>query len=170
MIVVSDTSPLNYLVQIGKVDVLSHLFGKIVIPIAVHEELSHEGAPQQVRDWLSSAPEWLEVREAPPYQEDSRIDRGEAEAIALARSLDAPALIDDRRGREYANERGVLVIGTIGVIDRAARMGLLDYIESLRQLETTNFHISKDHLSSLIQAFQQEQVELELADDHEGDR
>jgi predicted nucleic acid-binding protein len=96
MIVVSDTSPLNYLVQIGQVHVLPQLFGKIVVPIAVYEELSHEGAPAELREWLSNAPEWLEVREAPPHQEDSRIDRGEAEAIALARSLNAPALIDDR--------------------------------------------------------------------------
>jgi predicted nucleic acid-binding protein len=159
MIVVSDTSPLNYLVLIGKVDVLPRLFGKIVVPIAVHEELLHDGAPQRVKDWLANAPEWLEVREAPPHQEESGVDRGEAEAIALARSLNAPALIDDRRGREYANEQGVIVIGTIGVLDRAAKKGMLDYVQSLRDLEATNFHISKDHVNSLIESFQREQAE-----------
>jgi hypothetical protein len=51
------------------------------------------------------------------------------------------------------------------VIDEAARIGLLDYVESLRKLETTNFHISKDHLNSLITSFQQEQAELERAND-----
>lgn len=130
MIVVSDTSPLNYLVQIGKVEILPQMFGQIVIPQAVHEELSHDRAPSQVRDWLSDPPVWLDVRDAPSFQEEAGLDRGEAEAIALARSLDPPVLIDDRRGREYASERDVLVIGTIGVIDRAARRGVLDYVQN----------------------------------------
>lgn len=156
MIVVSDTSPLNYLVLIGKAEVLPKLFGRVVVPTAVFEELSHDGAPMEVRKWLAGTPAWLEVREAPPCEEESRVDRGEAEAIALARSLNVPALIDDRRGREYATEHGVLVIGTIGVIDQAARLGLLDYEESLNQLNATNFHIAKDHLRALIQSFRQE--------------
>ena len=61
MIVVSDTSPLNYLVLIGHVDVLPALFERVVTPPAVIAEMLHPGAPTPVREWASTPPQWLEV-------------------------------------------------------------------------------------------------------------
>jgi predicted nucleic acid-binding protein len=62
-LVVADTSPLRYLVQIDQVDVVPQLFEKIFIPAVVCEELRHPSAPQVVRNWISSVPEWLKISE-----------------------------------------------------------------------------------------------------------
>ena len=58
MLVVADTSPLNYLVLIGEVDLLSHLFGQVCVPDAVIVELQHERTPELVRSWVTAPPVW----------------------------------------------------------------------------------------------------------------
>jgi predicted nucleic acid-binding protein len=62
MIVISDTSPINYLLQIGLIDLLHHLFNKVIIPRAVYAELQHKVAPKVVSDWTSKLPDWVEVQ------------------------------------------------------------------------------------------------------------
>ena len=61
MIVVADTTPLNYLILINEVDVLPKLYGRVVIPPAVQEELTHSRAPANVTAWIAQPPSWLEV-------------------------------------------------------------------------------------------------------------
>jgi predicted nucleic acid-binding protein len=56
MIVIADTSPLNYLVLIEEVEILSRLFGIVIIPPAVFEELSDPETPTAVRDWIAKRP------------------------------------------------------------------------------------------------------------------
>ena len=60
MIVVSDTSPLHYLVLIDCGEVLPALFGRVIIPEAVARELESGGAPEKIRKWLATEPKWLE--------------------------------------------------------------------------------------------------------------
>jgi predicted nucleic acid-binding protein len=62
VIVVADTTPLQYLILIQYEHILPALYGEVVVPPAVIEELSRDETPQAVRDWLKSAPEWLEGR------------------------------------------------------------------------------------------------------------
>jgi predicted nucleic acid-binding protein len=61
MVVVADTSPINYLVLIGQIDLLTRLYTRILIPPAVLAELKHPLAPKPVRDWACDTPKWLEV-------------------------------------------------------------------------------------------------------------
>ena len=60
--VVSDTSPLNYLIQIGSVEILPRLCSTILLPPAVVAELRHPGAPAAVRNWAAQLPAWAQVR------------------------------------------------------------------------------------------------------------
>ena len=62
MLIVADTSPLNYLVLIGADPVLPGLYGRILIPPEVLWELRDDAGPQAVRDWAADPPQWLEVR------------------------------------------------------------------------------------------------------------
>jgi predicted nucleic acid-binding protein len=62
MIVVADTSPINYLVLIEEIDVLTKMYGTVVIPRMVCEELLRPSGPETVRAWISQPPNWLEVR------------------------------------------------------------------------------------------------------------
>jgi predicted nucleic acid-binding protein len=63
MIVVSDTTPLNYLILIDSVHVLPALFGQVYAPPAVIAELSHSRTPGPVRGWVASPPGWLTVQD-----------------------------------------------------------------------------------------------------------
>jgi predicted nucleic acid-binding protein len=63
MIIVADTSPINYLVLIGAIDILKALFGRVIIPQAVLGELQHEKTPTAVKVWCDAYPDWLEVRQ-----------------------------------------------------------------------------------------------------------
>ena len=64
-VVVADTSPLNYLILIDAIDLLPRLYGRIIIPAEVLNELIDDGAPRRVSDWAIQLPEWVEVRSAP---------------------------------------------------------------------------------------------------------
>lgn len=117
VVVVSDASPINYLLLIGHQSVLPDLFGTVVIPRAVVTELGDRRSPDLVREWATNPPAWVEVRTPASNAGTSEagLGRGEAEAIALARELGAQALlIDERRGRAVAQREGLLVFGTIG--------------------------------------------------------
>ncbi len=84
MIVVADTSPLNYLVLIGAVDVLQPLYSKIVVPQRVATELRAISAPAAVKSWITGAPDWLEVRPDPPVDPTLKfLDPGEGAALSL---------------------------------------------------------------------------------------
>ncbi len=118
MVVIADTSPLNYLVLIEQADVLPILFGKIVIPPSVLAELRHARAPQAVVEWIASAPPWLVVERnipsLPGPMTDLDLGEREALALALAHQPDALLLIDEEKGREEAERRKVQTTGTLG--------------------------------------------------------
>lgn len=154
MIVVSNTTPLNYLVLIGQQELLARLFERVIIPQAVWTELQAEGTPKSVRDWLANQPVWLEVRQAnlPTDAALARLDGGEREAILLAQELKADLLlIDDKDGRLEAARRNLLVVGTLGVLDKAAERGLLDLPEALSRLQQTSFRAAPLLLKSLLE-------------------
>jgi len=140
---VADTSPLRYLVLIGTIEVLPRLFESVVVPEVVHAELRHVRAPSAVRAWAEAAPSWLVTVSTPSVEDaDLRLlDAGERAAIALAMTMQpAPILIDDRAGVAAARTRGLEVIGTLGLLERAARLGLIDLRNALATLQATNFH------------------------------
>lgn len=56
MIVISDTSPLNYLILIECIDVLPALYGHVVIPKGVLAELQRDSTPQVVKEWIAAPP------------------------------------------------------------------------------------------------------------------
>ena len=97
MMIVSDTSPLRYLIAVGRADVVEQIFGHVLIPRAVERELTHPSTPEAVRRWMAQRPTWLEVRAAqsPDPELAERLDQGEAEAIGW-RSISTP-ISSDRR-------------------------------------------------------------------------
>jgi predicted nucleic acid-binding protein len=73
IVVVADTSPLNYLIQIDCHELLPALYGQVLIPAAVFQELQHAGTPAAVFGWARQLPPWVEVREV-FFQPDSTLD------------------------------------------------------------------------------------------------
>src|SRR5579859_5165449 len=122
-VVVADTSPLNYLILIGEVDVLQRLYGDVLVPDVVVQELRDFGAPPQVSRWTAHLPPWIKVQPAPVSAERlERLDPGERAAILLAEVQTSPVLllIDDAAGRDEARRRRITVTGTLGILRAAA--------------------------------------------------
>ncbi len=61
MTIVSDTSPIAYLLLIGDIEVLPQLFGRVAIPVDVQRELGDAAAPHTIREWIAAPPSWLTV-------------------------------------------------------------------------------------------------------------
>ncbi|MGH9607641.1 MAG: DUF3368 domain-containing protein [Terracidiphilus sp.] len=147
MIVVADTAPINYLVLIGEADVLRALYGRVLIPTSVQTELTHNLTPPAVRDWIRHAPVWLEVLAPLPITDPAlaRLDAGERDAIVLAEEMGADLLlIDEMKGRNVAEDRGLAVTGTLGILRDAASLGLTHLSSALERLRETSFHLSPE--------------------------
>jgi predicted nucleic acid-binding protein len=145
MIVIADTSPVNYLVLIDEVDILPDLFGRVLIPMAVFRELQNLKAPLKVREWTNRPPAWLEVRDVAstanvPLMD---LDIGEREAIQLALELGIDmVLMDESDGRQRAEMLHLEVRGTLGILERGAKLGRIDFRRALNKLELTSFRLS----------------------------
>ena len=150
ILVVADTSPLNYLVRIGAIEILSHFFDQVVIPGTVLTELLHPATPSAVRQWATKLPEWAVMRTAKATT-PLDLDPGETEAIALALELQSFAiLLDDGSARAKARALGVPVTGTIGLLERAAAAGLIDLPTVFKQLRQTNYYASPGLLQAAL--------------------
>jgi predicted nucleic acid-binding protein len=156
MILIADTSPLNYLVQIDHFDIVERLYGQVIIPDAVYRELTALQTPHKVRTLLLGKPRCLEVRlvDGPLDPTLQYLGPGEQEAIQLAEQLRADAiLIDDKQGRAEAAKRNLAVIGTLGVLAAAAEKGFLDLPDAIHRLQQTNFHVSPQILEVLLKRY-----------------
>ena len=153
-LVIADTSPVNYLILTGRIEILPQLFEKTILPAAVAAELASSRAPLPVRQWISNPPHWLEIRSIPSVEADAvlaNIDSGERAAIQLACALNADlVLMDDRKGVYAAERKGLVVTGTLGVLDIAAERGLIEFTAAVRELETTTFRRPVELLEMLL--------------------
>lgn len=153
MIVVADTSPINYLILVDEILILEKMYEEVVVPCAVYAELVRAAAPQPVRVWMESPPQWIEVR-TPSRGSDAdlnSLDPGEREAILIAEELrPTQLLMDDWEGRREAEKRGIKVTGTLAVLQEAAKLGLLDLRRALTRLQQSNFFVSPELLTRIL--------------------
>ena len=130
MIVVSDTSPLCYLLLIDEIELLAQLYDAVLIPSIVQQELSHIKSPSVVKNWIENPPDWLVIQSvAPGFDRDLEVlDSGERAAIVLAEQQEANlVIVDDALGRKIARSRGLRVTGLLGILDEAAKQNLVDF-------------------------------------------
>jgi predicted nucleic acid-binding protein len=154
MIVVSDTTPLNYLIFIDAAQVLRAVFGRVYAPPEVVAELQRSRRPElePVRRWASSPPKWLIVREPAEIDQSlpAKLGRGEFQAISLAKEIAADkTLLDDWDARQAAKARGLEVVGTLGDLEEAAKRGLIDIKEMIKDLKETTFRASEQLYQSV---------------------
>lgn len=150
-VVISDTSPIRALANLGLLGLLPPLFGKILIPQAVALELSQppKGQRGMSLDELEAIA-GVEVATVTDWtlteRFEAELDRGESEALALAIELAADLiLIDEAAGRAVARREGIPVIGVLGVLLEARHRGLIGALAPLLdQLQTSHqFFISE---------------------------
>ncbi len=149
MIVVSDTSPLLSLTLVGQLDLLRRLYGSLLIPGAVRDELIVGGAAYGDGGQVIDQP-WISVRSVnnPIVLKllQRELDRGEAEALALAIDLKADLiLLDEFKARRLADELDLPHTGVIDLLGEAKRLNYVTVIKpTLDALITrAHFHVSQ---------------------------
>lgn len=128
--VVSNTTPIISLVKIGKLNLLKELYGVISIPNAVYKELE-KGKEKPFYHDIKKI-EWIKIVEIKNKQIQSflfDLDEGEAEAIILAKEMNADLLVlDEKLGRQYAKKLNIKLTGTIGILLKAKDKGLINSV------------------------------------------
>jgi len=148
MIVVSDASVLIGLSAINRLIILQSLFGELLIPEAVYREIVTAGKGRPGEHQVQAAT-WIRyqavVNLSLSADLQGKLDDGEAEAITLAVEVGADILLmDERRGRQLAKSHGLRPLGTVGVLLRARRVGLIGSLQAdLDALLHMGFRISQ---------------------------
>lgn len=141
--VVTDSTCLIALERLGRLDLLPSLFDQVYAP------------PEVAREFGTPLP-WLQVADlADPDRVlflSASVDAGEAEAIVLARERGFKIILDDLRARRLAQRFELNVIGTLGILVRARRQGILDLLRPLLdQLESIGFHMTPELKEEVLQ-------------------
>ena len=146
MLVITNNTPLRYLVFLAYETILRDLFTSLIVPQAVVHELQHPKTPAHVRAWMASPPPWIEIRQ-PSLQPDAallQLGTGERETLLLAQELHADlVLIDETDAHNEAERRGFATFGTLHILEMAAQQGLLDLPTALAQLATTTSYMDE---------------------------
>ena len=143
--VIVNTSPLQYLFQLELLHLLPELYGKIIVPKAVAQEL------EQGRAWGVFLPvveelSWVTISE-PKYPTllplASGFGKGELQVLTLAKEIpDSLVVLDDGRARRYACLLNINVVGTLGILIKAKQLGKLEAIHPiLEKLEMLHFRL-----------------------------
>ena len=158
--VVSNTSPLVYLAELGDFALLPELFSEVAIPPGVYEEISVGGAGLPVAYAVEGAlASWLSVKQIASKPKAGLLRQcglhtGEAEAIVLAGEIHAPALLmDDRDGIQAAATAGVNVIRTLGIYRLAKGRGIISAVRpKLDELRRAGFWVRDEHYRMILES------------------
>ncbi len=162
MIVVSNTSPILYLSSINHLNLLHQLYGEILIPLAVFNEITDIGNTDESAKIVPTL-SWIKtqiVNNQPLVNQlKIELDKGESEAIALALELKANRLIiDERLGRKIATQSGLSIIGVLGILIAAKQRKLIESVKPLLDslIQETGFWIEeklyKEVLHNVVEA------------------
>lgn len=145
-VVIADTSCLIVLTKIGELEVLRRLYGTVLTTAVVAAEF---GKP---------LPEWVRLENAQDTQRQrelaTQIDAGESSAIALAlEKPDSIVILDDYKARQVASRLGVRLTGTLGVLIRATKEGVIPMLRPvLNRIRETDFRFSSELEAQALQA------------------
>lgn len=135
MIIVSDTTPLSELAKIGRLTLLRDVYGAVIIPQQVYDEVTTGIHPAATAVPLQN---WIEVLSVSNEQKifdikaNTKLGLGECAAFVLAEELGADLiLVDDRGARREANKLNLPVIGTVGVLLIAKQRGLIFNVKEM---------------------------------------
>lgn len=134
--IVSDSTTLIILFDLDRMDLLSNLFPKIIIPKAVYQEITFKKPIKQTN--------FIEIKQAKESELldtlNTLLDQGESEAIALALELRLKLIIDEKKGRKIAMNQGIEIIGLLGVIYLNIVKGFLSITQAEAFLASTINH------------------------------
>lgn len=137
-IIISDTSCFIILTNINELELLHKLYGKVITTIEIATEYGQ------------TLPDWVEIKSATDkYRQqilELQVDIGEASAIALALEIpNSTIILDDYKARKTAEQLGLKITGTVGIIIKAKINGIIPSIKPyLAKIRNTNFRFSDE--------------------------
>ncbi|MBS1611225.1 MAG: DUF3368 domain-containing protein [Bacteroidetes bacterium] len=137
-VIISDTSCLIVLSNIGELELLHKVYGNIVTTKEVADEFG------------LAFPSWIQIQSPTDSIRQTilelQVDKGEASAISLALEIsDCTIILDDNKARRLAQQLGLHITGTIGVIVKAKRDGIIQSIKPfLSKIKTTDFRLTEE--------------------------
>lgn len=137
-IIISDTSCLIVLSNIGELELLKKVYGNTFTTTDVAEEFGED------------LPSWIEIRQVKDFDKqrllEIHLDKGESSAMALALETEnSTVILDDYKARQIADKLGIIYTGTIGVIVKAKIKGIIPAVRPiLEKMKEVNFHISPE--------------------------
>lgn len=131
--IISNTTPIITLLSISKLNILKEIYGEIIVPYGVFEEIE-QGVHKNFYRNLSKV-DWIKIKSITnknSLKYVHELDKGEAEVIILANEISADlVIIDEKLGREYAKHFGLKLTETIGILLKAKELKLINNIKSL---------------------------------------
>ncbi|MBP5470917.1 MAG: DUF3368 domain-containing protein [Candidatus Riflebacteria bacterium] len=159
MIVISDTTPIISLLKINKLSLLQVLFGNVIIPQAVYNELvSNPKYTNEAVVIFNTS--YISIKKVENRQQvdelrnNSGLDIGESEAIAYSKMVKADLLLmDELKGRSVAKQLGLSITGTIGILIQAFNENLIfkeEILNSIKILKESGRYISESLYNRLV--------------------
>ena len=145
MIVVSDSTPIISFAKLGMLDVLDKFYDEVLLPKAVINEVCRnpifEAEASAVQTCIYIKVKVVNNTQAVRKLMATGFDIGESEAIVLAETMpESLLLMDERKGRQIAIKMGVRVIGTLGILLQAKKVGYIKHIAYAAQFERVRRH------------------------------
>ena len=154
---VVNTSPLVFLGNLGRLELLRHEGREVYIPRAVAEEIAEkpDAASQAVQ---AACATWMQVGNVTDQTAvtlvQAALHKGEAEAIVLATELHAERLVlDDQDARRFAARCGLKIIGTLGILLAAKQRGaIVSLREEIDALIALGFRVNPQLVTAVLQS------------------
>ena len=159
MIIISDTTPIISLLKINRLNLLEKLFGEVLIPNAVYNELTTNKRFSDEAELVIHASYIKTVSVSNPeavriLRMATGLDQGESEAVVLTDELKADILLmDEAKGRTISTQMGITVMGTIGLLISAYEDKLITSEEAricIDGLQRSGRHIGKKYSQILM--------------------
>ncbi|MGB3311598.1 MAG: DUF3368 domain-containing protein [Nodosilinea sp.] len=152
--IVADSSPLIALAIIQQLDLLPQIYPQVLIPPAVWEEVTIKGIGLPGAQAVSQVT-WLTLQAPEPGILEPLlilVDRGEAEAIALAQAIpNSTVLLDDAQARRVAERLTLRRIGTLGILRRAKKAGLIAALQPyIQTLQANGIYIRRSLIKAIL--------------------
>jgi hypothetical protein len=142
-IVIVDTSVLIALEKIDLLQILCKIYKEIILPEAVVREFGNV-------NFECYSVKKVESRLINVLMQDLNLGKGESEVIALAYETNFKVLIDDLKARKVAENLGLSISGSIGVLLKAEKLGIIDSaLKKTQELKEMGFYVSNELLSEI---------------------
>lgn len=149
MILIADSSALVALAIVDKLDLLERLFGEVYVPRAVYNEVSQENKEESTRLKLYCNDKVLDISTA--FNFNISLGQGESKAIILYKEKNANFLLcDDKKAKKFAQNFGINVIGSLGILIKAKQENLIPEISSLVEILKSSRIFIDDKIYKLV--------------------